>query len=146
MATTGVDANAGLPGLHPNTRGTVQPIEEIFPGLRLRFKQKHQDYIRDSAYYMRAWPYQEQQFSKHNLIFIGGQVIYQCSGTDGWHEDMFFEDLPSPADLSTNSDNTNDIGNYEGLIQSYSGLTLSYNSDIYHAFGRLNATSKGASK
>ncbi|KAF8903070.1 hypothetical protein CPB84DRAFT_1845909 [Gymnopilus junonius] len=90
--------------------------------------------------------YQEQQFSKCNLIFIGGQVIYQCSGTNGWHEDMFFEDLPSPADLSTNSDNTNDIGNYEGLIQSYSGFTLSYNSDIYHAFGGLTCYFKRSLK
>jgi hypothetical protein len=54
-AATGNAANAGLPGVLPGTRGQRQPIEEIAPRLRLAFKQRYQNYIKDSAYYTRAW-------------------------------------------------------------------------------------------
>jgi hypothetical protein len=54
-AATGTDANAGLPGVWPGTRGQRQPIEEIMPGLRLAVKLRYQHYIKDSIYYTRAW-------------------------------------------------------------------------------------------
>jgi len=55
MAATGADANAGLPGVRPGTRGQRQPIEEIMPGFRLAFKPLYQNHIKDSAYFTRAW-------------------------------------------------------------------------------------------
>jgi hypothetical protein len=50
-----MDANAGLPGLYPGTRGATQPIKEIGPRFRLAFKQKDEDYISSSVYHTRAW-------------------------------------------------------------------------------------------
>jgi hypothetical protein len=55
MAASGVDANAGLPGLRPGTRGITQPVEEVLPGLRLAFKPKYQDYLQGSVYFMNGW-------------------------------------------------------------------------------------------
>lgn len=55
VAATGTDANAGLPGIRPGTRGIAQPVEEIAPGFRLVFKTKLEDYIRSSVYYTRGW-------------------------------------------------------------------------------------------
>ena len=53
-AATGVDANAGLPGVHAGTDRS-QPIEEIGPGFRLAFKQMYQYFISESTYYTRGW-------------------------------------------------------------------------------------------
>jgi hypothetical protein len=55
VAATGTDANAGLPGLRPGTRGITQPVEEISPGFRLAFKTRSEDYIRSSVYHTRGW-------------------------------------------------------------------------------------------
>ncbi|KAF8884217.1 heterokaryon incompatibility protein-domain-containing protein [Gymnopilus junonius] len=138
MAATGVDANAGLQGVRPNTRGMKQPIEEVLPGLRLAFKPKHHDYINDASYYTRAWTYQEQRFTKRSLLFIGGQVVFICMRTDGWREDVFFEDRTAKFGSTARRDrDADDIGQFEGLIQSYSGLSLTYDTDIYHAFGGM---------
>ena len=47
--------------------------------------------------------------------------------------------------LDTRSDpagerDPDDIGQYEGLIQGYSGLTLGFQSDVYYAFAEWLAT------
>ena len=93
LAATGTDAHAGLPGLWPGTRGIPQPVEEILPGLRLAFKPKYQDYINYAVYTIQGdgrkyllivgsfkltavYRFQERQFTKRNLIFIGGQVVF----------------------------------------------------------------------
>jgi len=136
MAATGVNANAGLPGLWTNTRGKTQPVEQVLPGLRLAFKQKYQDYIENSVYYTRAWTYQEQRFTKRSLVFIGGQVVYRCMRADQWREDVFFEDQRNGGRARSDRD-PDDIGQYEGLIQSYSGLSLTKDSDIYDAFAGI---------
>lgn len=55
IAASGTDANSGLPGLHPGTRGMSQPIEEISPGFRLAFKQGAGDGITHCVHSTRAW-------------------------------------------------------------------------------------------
>lgn len=55
VAASGTDANAGLPGLHPGTRGITQPVEEIAPGFRLAFGTRSEDYIVSSVYHTRGW-------------------------------------------------------------------------------------------
>ena len=81
--------------------------------------------------------YQEQRFTKRSLQFIGGQVIYTCSKASEWREDVLFEDskLEKPEPTVYDGD---DIGDLEGLIQNYSGLNLTFDSDIYHAFAGFN--------
>lgn len=67
-------------------------------------------------------------------MFAGGQVLYKCQlEEDQWQEDVVMEDAPffPDEDDSTRSD---DIGNIEGTIQSYTDRVLTYESDIYLAF------------
>ncbi|KAF8884196.1 heterokaryon incompatibility protein-domain-containing protein [Gymnopilus junonius] len=135
-AATGVDSNAGLPGLLPGTRQVAQPVEEVLPGVRLAHKLKYQDFISSSAYYTRGWTYQEQKFTKRSLIFIGGQAIYKCRTVGQWREDVVFEDEPRK-EITQRPPDPDDISPYVGFIQSYTALSLSYQTDIYNAFAGI---------
>ncbi|KAF8878812.1 heterokaryon incompatibility protein-domain-containing protein [Gymnopilus junonius] len=138
IAATGTDANAGLPGVRPGTRGIAQSMEEILPGLRLGLRPKYQDYVKESQYFRRGWTFQEQEFTKRSLLFIGGQVIYRCMRTDQWREDIVVEHRDSKYGSIAHQDrNPDDIEQYEELIQTYSGLSLTKESDIYHAFAGM---------
>ncbi|TFK34154.1 heterokaryon incompatibility protein-domain-containing protein [Crucibulum laeve] len=137
MAASATDVTAGLPGVRSGTRGEGQPIEEIMPGFRLAFKPKYQDYIKDAVYYTRAWTFQEQQFTSRSLIFIGGQVVFNCGQADQWREDVVCEDKRIVS-KQLKAPEINNIGNFEGLLQSYSDLSLTYESDIYNAFTGLS--------
>ncbi|KAF8972469.1 heterokaryon incompatibility protein-domain-containing protein [Flammula alnicola] len=138
-AATG-DAFVGLPGLRPGTRGRRQPIEEVMPGLRLAFIQRYQNEIKDSPYYTRAWTLQEMEFAPRSLVFIGGQVLFRCNKADQWREDVIFEDESVVAEEISEEklNQSNDIGTFEGAIQTYSARSLTYNSDIYNAFAGLS--------
>ncbi|TFK31496.1 heterokaryon incompatibility protein-domain-containing protein [Crucibulum laeve] len=137
MAASAMNANTGLPGVRPGTRGERQPIEEIMPGFRLAFKPKYEDYIKDAVYYTRAWTFQEQQFTSRSLLFIGGQVVFNCRQADQWREDVVCEDKRIVS-KQLKAPETNDIGNFEGLLQTYSEMSLTYESDIYNAFAGLS--------
>ncbi|TFK33580.1 heterokaryon incompatibility protein-domain-containing protein [Crucibulum laeve] len=137
MAASAIDANAGLPGVRPGTRGECQSIEEIMPGFRLAFKPKYQDHTKDAVYYTRAWTFQERQFASRALLFIGGQVVFNCGQVDQWREDVVCEDKRIVS-KQLKAPGTNDIGTFEELIQNYSELSLSYEFDIYNAFAGLS--------
>ena len=82
--------------------------------------------------------FQEMLFSKRSLKFIGGQVVFGCQKADQWREDVVFEDETIiSGEHSIGDRETGDIGEFEGLIQSYSGLSLTFQSDIYNAFSGL---------
>ncbi|PPQ68541.1 hypothetical protein CVT26_003350 [Gymnopilus dilepis] len=140
VAAGGADANVGLPGVYPGTRGMPQVVEELGPGFRLAFKAKSEDYVRSSVYHTRGWTYQEQMFLKRKLTFVGGQVEFGCrkAGT-GWREDNVFEDRYSKhqAVVGSSDKDPNDIGDFEGLISTYSGLSLKFHDDIYNAFAGI---------
>lgn len=55
VPATGQNANAGLPGVRPGTRGFRQPIEQIGPDFRLAFKPRSVDYIENCVYFSRGW-------------------------------------------------------------------------------------------
>jgi hypothetical protein len=91
---------------------------------------------RDQLTGMRS--FQEQQFTKRSLLFLGGQVTYRCMGAEQWREDVFFEDRCNGyEELASRDRDGDDIGKFEGLIQSYSGLSLDSESDIYNAFAGI---------
>ena len=82
--------------------------------------------------------FQEMMFSRRSLIFIGGQVVFHCLSADQLREDVVFEDESAICGQYPPTDKrTDDIGEFEGLIQSYSELTLTYDSDIYYAFAGI---------
>ncbi|KAF8889453.1 heterokaryon incompatibility protein-domain-containing protein [Gymnopilus junonius] len=140
VAAAGKDARAGIPGLYPGSRGETQAIEEIYPGLRLAYKQTFQDYIADEVYFTRGWTYQEHRSPIVSSYLYGGQTVFRCKGTDQWREDVvceegYDEDQSEPADRKTKD--PDNIGQYEGLIQGYSKLALGYQSDVHHAFAGM---------
>ncbi|PPQ79026.1 hypothetical protein CVT25_002335 [Psilocybe cyanescens] len=139
IAASGANANAGLPGLHPGSRGVSQPIEEIGPGFRLAFKPRAADLISTSVHSTRAWTFQERLFSRRNLTFIGGQIVFGCRKAHEWREDQVFEDRHRKTHgvVGSRDKNPDDIGEFEGLIQSYPGLALTFRGDIYNAFAGL---------
>ncbi|KAF8854270.1 HET-domain-containing protein [Acephala macrosclerotiorum] len=137
IAASGDSANAGLPGVRPGTRNYRQPIEEIMPGFRLAFKPRMEDYLRDAVYETRGWTFQEKLFSRRSLRFIGGGVVFQCRRGNGWREDVVFENETGIIGNLSMLDEDNDIGNFEGFIQSYSGLNFTFDSDIYNAFAGI---------
>ncbi|KDR74933.1 hypothetical protein GALMADRAFT_227276 [Galerina marginata CBS 339.88] len=139
VAATGTDAHAGLPGLHPGTRGITQQVEEIAPGFRLAFKSRVLDYVPNAAYMTRGWIFQEQMFSTRKLTFLGGKVEYTCRKTSGWREDVVIEDQYNQDHgiIDKQDKDPNDIGTLEGLISGYSARQLGFQSDIYNAFAGM---------
>ncbi|KAJ8519331.1 hypothetical protein ONZ45_g3729 [Pleurotus djamor] len=136
LAGTGNDANAGLPGMQPGTRNFRQSIEQIGPGFRLGFKPTLQDDMKSSTYYKRCWTFQENLFSQRKLTFIGGQVVFDCQRMHELREDVVSEDVEVTQTQVRRE--ANDIGTFEGLFQSYSGLKLSFDTDIYFAFAGVS--------
>ena len=74
--------------------------------------------------------YQEIEFSKRILVFVGGQVAFSCR-RDHWREDMV-EDQDQSSESNTVSD-PNDMRGLENIIGAYSGRSLSHHQDIYKA-------------
>ncbi|KAF9479535.1 HET-domain-containing protein [Pholiota conissans] len=138
IAASGIDANSGLPGVRPGTRDIIQPVEEIAPNFRLVFKTRSEDYIKSSMYYKRGWTFQEQSFATRTLTFVGGQVEYRCRKDDvGWREDCFTESQ-SKVKATDKHKKPNDIGDFEAFISTYTGLSLTFRSDIYNAFAGVS--------
>ena len=54
LATTGIDANAGLPGVRPGSRKLVQHIEEVKPRVKLTVVEGLFDHLKGS-YTDRGW-------------------------------------------------------------------------------------------
>ncbi|CZR68528.1 uncharacterized protein PAC_18427 [Phialocephala subalpina] len=135
--TTGDSANVGLLGVRSGTRNYRQPVEELTSGFRLAFKPRIADYLADAVYETRGWTFQEKLFSRRSLQFIGGGVVFQCRRGNEWREDVVFgNETGIIGDLGV-PDEDNDIGNSEGLIQSYSGLSFTFDSGIYFAFAGI---------
>lgn len=82
--------------------------------------------------------FQEKCFSRRSLRFIGGGVVFSCRRGNDWREDVLFENETGIIGNMITLDEENDIGKFEGLIQSYSGLNLTFDSDIYNAFAGIS--------
>ncbi|KAK0652670.1 heterokaryon incompatibility protein-domain-containing protein [Cercophora newfieldiana] len=140
IAAGSAHANAGIAGIDPGSRGFQQPIEQVAPGLRLGFKARWQDGIGASKYYTRGWTFQESTFATRSLVFIDGKVVFRCQGTDVWEEHL----PETPGQIrgqeggSRGAYSGDDIGETEGMIQTYSERELTYPTDIYNAFAGVS--------
>ncbi|RYP63951.1 hypothetical protein DL769_006829 [Monosporascus sp. CRB-8-3] len=143
VAAGSADAYSGIPGIHPGSRGTRQPIEEIpaednetGQNFRLAFKTRWQDSIETVPYYTRAWTFQETHFATRSLVFIDGKVTFRCQAVSDWQEHLFEteSEIKGEGAGSRGPFQVDDIGEFEGLIQEYSARVLSYDTDVYSAF------------
>jgi hypothetical protein len=55
IAGSGVDANAGLPGVRPNSRNIRQVIDQVNPGNKMTVLYELDDYLKPSKYASRGW-------------------------------------------------------------------------------------------
>ncbi|EJT71051.1 hypothetical protein GGTG_12072 [Gaeumannomyces tritici R3-111a-1] len=97
VAADGDNADTGLPGVRPGTRGRniTQIREEIWPGLGAAVAIDPPLDPAGSIWGSRGWAFQEQLLSKRLLLFYQGGVFWQCRTA------VFYEDAPAAAKVGT---------------------------------------------
>ncbi|KAH0429893.1 hypothetical protein CcaCcLH18_08175 [Colletotrichum camelliae] len=142
IATTGKDANKGLPGVSypredPNTPIKLgdRLLEAKFPALL--------PLMWNSKWKTRAWTFQEAVFSRNRIYLTDYQVYWVCSsrrasesGTEYSHHETRLWDNSSTSLLSR-SVVMSQRDFYESLVKEYSNRNLSYHSDSLSAFAGL---------
>ncbi|EGS22280.1 monooxygenase-like protein [Thermochaetoides thermophila DSM 1495] len=80
IAAGGDNANAGIAGVQPGSRGIScqQLIEQIRPGFRIGIDYNWEMELKESKYRTRGWTFQEERLANRMLVFIGGTVAFQC--------------------------------------------------------------------
>lgn len=153
VAAAGSHADAGIPGLQPETRSRKQHTAKISDDLTL--VALHPDAYRSAAattWNTRGWTYQERLLSKRCIFsFPDGTVSFQCSKAV-WSEDYYAETphlkrCAPMMDISLNRSwmapgsvkergvptvhvaNTSYLREYCRLVEQYTGRDMSYASD-----------------
>jgi hypothetical protein len=162
VAASGKHANAGLPGLRPNTREyeqrevvVIDPMDQN-PGLSLMTTVKKnpqswassysvgQGDLEMSGWNRRAWTMQEKALSRRTITFSEEQVSWDCPCASFW-EEAFFEirnlrcrPIISTSyhhlSLSTLAEKRPPWELYRNLVSTYSQRDLSYPGDYSDAF------------
>jgi hypothetical protein len=154
FAATGADSNAGLPGVQPNSRGVSQHVTTVSDGLTLISPISYGD-IKRSKWATRAWTYQEYFFAKRRLLFLSGQMVYQCN-TIRWREDIAQEHLEKglvhfqvdgagnrmswepPAKRFPNAESGRwSRHSFNTYLETYLDRNLTFDNDILNAFAGI---------
>lgn len=148
VAASGIDANAGLPGVSAGCREVRQlktRVRDLFVGLKLDSLDAA---LWNTVWKSRAWTLQECLLSKRKLIFTDQQVYFSCTyGTcsEDFHEPIHQvkpaeqDELPSWEELHTFTPCQGlNLHTYDRIVQSYSSRMLSYEQDVLNAFEALS--------
>ncbi|KFY24758.1 hypothetical protein V491_02032 [Pseudogymnoascus sp. VKM F-3775] len=148
VALAGEDANVGLPGISTISR-TVNECSETIHGMCLAAKSPELfRLLGASRWESRAWTFQERILSRRLLYFTEAQTYFQCR-LCVCYEDIYGEHSKSsrtssgavnPLDRevwATDAAYSPAFNIYEGLVKSYCGRQLSYQSDILSAFSGI---------
>lgn len=159
ICSSGLSADAGLPGIQSTPRHQVQ-VPFTIKGVSLMEtldpvgSGDHASYLGESFWNTRGWTFQERLFSGKALIFTPEQVYWECEKAS-WCEDSFWEHEGAPTIYRhsfdaeefrniwevTNLDDFEEI--YRKLVEEYSLRHLSFESDGLNAFaGILEAFEK----
>ncbi|KAK4449697.1 heterokaryon incompatibility protein-domain-containing protein [Podospora aff. communis PSN243] len=139
-AADGKSAMTGLAACNP---GGLKPpqITELAPGVCVKVVKSSDSLIDASEWNHRGWTYQERILSRRCVIFVGGQVYFQCRQTN-WSQD----DNPDEAGHGMTSAwrvllhrsyaelETKPIKFFMTAVETYTGRNLTYASDILDAF------------
>lgn len=168
VAASGVDADAGLPGVKrdPQTRKLQMPflikgvplLQTLDPEWINGLYGEDYRYLGDFVWCKRGWTFQEKIFSGRLLIFTPEQVYWECHKAT-WCEDGVWEtknfgtyyrhcfgtesNFRRPWSLDV--DSFSSWGVYHRLVEEYSGRMLTQNGDGLDAIaGILRALEKEA--
>lgn len=165
VAASGDNADAGLPGIRPNSRTCEQKpftvkgillLQTLDPEGSKHKPIEHYHYLEDSVWSTRGWTFQEKMASKRALIFTEEQVYWECQAAT-WCEDSLWKTtqdstvyrpcFPEDCRRPWPSGMTSFGRLYRNLVVEYSRRTLTYESDGLNAFeGILNALRREASQ
>ena len=146
IAAAGEDAEAGLPGVTPNSRDTRQHFE-VVDGMRLAVAMPTlTQQITESRWASRAWTYQEGIMCQRYLIFTSQQIYWEC------RQAAFCEAIEEPIKdfpdmnelpsfgrvLGSSFMERNEFSKvYRRLVSDYSTRDLTYESDGLRAVSGL---------
>lgn len=133
----------GLVALHTPRAPVIQHTAMCGPGLQLMVSHPAHTYLQRSAWFKRAWTFQEHFLSKRCLIFSAGRMWFQCRDAatsediagdireSYWNIDM----LHTPAQTFGNfQDLSQAIRAYTQCVESYTMRDLTWQDDILVAF------------
>lgn len=151
IALSGDGANAGLPGIRPDSRtqeelpftiGNTPIIASLDPPRERSFDS----YLGQSPWDSRGWTFQEKIFSRRALVFTSEQVYWECQQAS-WCEEANWETFNHPhifrkafkraEDLFPWSDQVNAEITYRTLVEQYSARKLSFETDALNAFAGI---------
>ncbi|KAH9477243.1 hypothetical protein JR316_0011162 [Psilocybe cubensis] len=93
IADYGSDSNAGLPGIHPNSRNVYQEVVEVLPGIRMTVTNGVYNAM-TGTHSDCAWTMQEFVLSHRTLIFTEDRVYFLCQ-SNCWTEDTLYDCYPA---------------------------------------------------
>jgi hypothetical protein len=154
IALSGLDANAGLPGVRPNTRPLkYTPLGEDFA--LVANSQNLDLMMKNSHYETRGWTFQERILSRRCLFVSHWQYFFSCMKETSCEELIDsvelqkqdpYENCPGPEFLlrylaAKNWDaNANFFFYMYGiLVEEFSRRSLTYPSDATNAFTGVNS-------
>ncbi|KDR69159.1 hypothetical protein GALMADRAFT_104107 [Galerina marginata CBS 339.88] len=127
----GVDANAGLPGLHPGSRDVVQDIIEVLPGIKMTTTTgvyNAMGFRSAGAHKTRGWTLQELVLSYRTLIFTEHRIYFRCHA-NCWSEDTIYDNFPTAINAVLDSGSRIDFlaDNEPKPLQAFNSQLFRYN-------------------
>lgn len=154
VAAHGDHANTGLSGVEMGSRQAKQITQEVWPDLILTCSIDSPGHPADSVWASRGWTCQEQLISKRLLIFMRGQVMWQCPTCHLCEDTAAFNKIQPPERLHQLP--TKKLGppslppasihalkpllrpqafsRYASIIHDYSKRRFTFEDDVLHAF------------
>ncbi|KAH9476435.1 hypothetical protein JR316_0012010 [Psilocybe cubensis] len=93
IASYGSDFNAGLPGVHPDSRDVYQEVFEVLPGINMTIINGVYNAM-TGTHSKRAWTMQELVLSHRTLVFTEDRVFFRCR-SNCWTEDTLYDCFPT---------------------------------------------------
>lgn len=148
IASDGVDADSGLPGLEGYTapRHAVQKVHMLRPGIEIveSIGPTPGLFAEPTKWSTRGWTYQEYVFSQRRLLFEGGWVRWICA-CDTWCEVGEARDGDGAGNMDVRRAISRPVPNLEllqSMINQYNRRDLTYPEDALNGLtGVLNAFS-----
>ncbi|KAH7067971.1 heterokaryon incompatibility protein-domain-containing protein [Paraphoma chrysanthemicola] len=146
-ATYGNGADAGLPGVRPNSRKRMQRVESI-QGIRLANRPWSFDKsVTESTWNTRAWTFQERVLSSRMLFITEQQIFFKCDHVAGVLAEDLDSKLSKRIPITHAMDDTGtdripqqwsvNILSYLRTVESFTARELTFPGDVLDAFSGI---------